>query len=143
MANLKTRRACCVCGLMALSAVIAGCSGEDPSAAPPIDSGQPFDSGHPSDVTGDKSVGADAGNVKGPMGSWVQVPPCANSTTLRIEVSQSGYPTLPPAVAPRSTIFGFLPHGQTFSQSVTVHVPFTGAQPSEVELYTAAPGGSW
>jgi hypothetical protein len=64
-------------------------------------------------------------------------------TQIDVQIASAGYPQIPTSLQIVSPVFAFLPHGLTFAIPVTVRVPYAGADPTMVGLYTAPPGGSW
>jgi hypothetical protein len=97
--------------------------------------------------------------VADPAGTSVTVPPDALSSTIMIGVTRvagdamtgtmtGAMPALPTAVRPAGEVFALTPHGVTFNQPVQLHVGFDAtlaarAAGRPLQLYTAAPDGSW
>ncbi|MFO0728171.1 MAG: hypothetical protein U1E65_30600 [Myxococcota bacterium] len=98
---------------------------------------------------GPSGIGPNGGVVLGPGGAEVIVPAGALSDYVDISVTTATAtnPSFPPAgVIAAGLVYQVLPHGTTFAQPVTLHVPY---EPSlvpagaRVRIYRAEPGGSF
>ena len=111
--------------------VLAGCGG---SSAPP-----------PSE--GSATLDATGGEVLGPDGVKLSIPPSAltSATTFRIARDGTGAPE-PGGAKAISPVYAITPHGTAFAESARVSIPFNpadvaaGTQPI---LLKAEPGGAW
>ena len=74
-------------------------------------------------------VGAAGGTVTGPNGARIVIPPgaLATETTIGIEESSAGAPTLPPGLTVRGPMYAFTPHGTIFAVPVMLTLPFDGS----------------
>jgi uncharacterized delta-60 repeat protein len=74
-------------------------------------------------------IGPAGGTVIGPNGASVVVPPgaLATDTTITIEQTSVGSPTLPTGVVSFGAMFAFTPHGIAFKAPVTLTIPFDPA----------------
>lgn len=88
------------------------------------------------------TIGEEGGEVDGPGGVGLTIPPGALDSDVEITVSvtTSGFESLP-AVSD-GAVFAFEPHGLTFNVPVTIRIPHTGV-PDEVAMYTASVGSGW
>ncbi|MBL8922751.1 MAG: hypothetical protein JNJ54_28135 [Myxococcaceae bacterium] len=90
-------------------------------------------------------VGSSGGTVSSPSGASIEVPPGAVSgdTTLQIEPrAEPRTPSLPASATSRAEVWTFTPHGQRFSQPVTIRVPFRNTGEA-VLLVSSQPDGAW
>jgi hypothetical protein len=94
-----------------------------------------------------KTIGPAGGNVGDPSGTSVNVPAGALTSNTNITVAQTS------AAAPAGTVlvgsaFDFGPEGTTFSQPVTITLPFdstkipTGRTSADIRIYTAPRGST-
>lgn len=120
------------CGALGVALALVGC-GPSSTTPPP-----------PPPPTG---IGPDGGTVTGPNGSQAVVPAGALATTVDIAIASpgTGAPVFPPDdVLAVGEVYEFTPHGQGFSQPVTVRIPFDASKVPAGEtprLYRAEPGG--
>lgn len=129
-------------GRVVLKATNAPAVGCDPLTAPLFRDGFELDRA--------VSVGPTGATVTSPNGTCAVIPAgaLASVTDIRIAVAAAGTaPAFPPAgITPLGDINAFTPHGTTFSQPVTIRVPFNpAAVPAGTtpRLYRAEPGGSF
>lgn len=101
--------------VLALLLILAGCGGGggSPDAGPQL-----------------TRIGASGGTASGPGGSQASVPASAlaQEVDIGIEASDDGAPPLPTDTTRIGAVYAFTPHGTTFSQPVSVTVPFDPAQ---------------
>lgn len=93
-------------------------------------------------------VGPAGGTVDGPDGARVVIPAgaLAADTTIAIERTSRGAAPLPVTMTPIGQIYAFTPHGTTFTQPVTVTVPYDPASvPAGFTpgLYKTNAQGAW
>lgn len=88
------------------------------------------------------TVGQEGGDVAGPAGVGLSIPPGAldEDVEITVSVTTSGYEALP-AVS-EGAVFSFEPHGLTFNVPVTISIPHTGV-PDEIAMYTSSLGSGW
>src|SRR5687768_13211815 len=98
-----------------LACALVGCTKDEPN-----DDGDDDEGG-----TVTETIGSDGGTVGGPSGAELEIPAGAldADTEISIERPESGYPSLPETVEASGEVFAFLPHGQAFSEPVTITVP--------------------
>ena len=94
------------------------------------------------------SIGAAGGTVTGPNGAMVVIPPgaLATDTSIAIEQTTAGSPTLPGTFTAAGAMFAFTPHGTTFAVPVTVTLPFDPASVpagSAPALFKTNPSNQW
>lgn len=89
------------------------------------------------------TVGQEGGEVAGPNGVGLSIPPGAldQDVEITISVTTTGFETLP-AVS-EGEVFAFEPHGLTFNSPVTISIPHSSSVPDEVAMYTASLGSDW
>jgi hypothetical protein len=101
----------------------------------------------PAPSVGSATIAAAGGEVLGPDGVKLAIPPSAlaSATTFRIARDGNGAPELGGAKA-ISPVYAITPHGAAFAESARVSIPFNpadvaaGTQPI---LLKAEPGGNW
>lgn len=134
MDGLRTTRWLAGCAV----ALLAACGGGGGSGAQPS---------MPLAVT--QTVGSAGGNIVGPNGVTVEIPPgaLAADTPITIAVDGAGAPPVPAAGPAIGPIYSITPHGTRFGVPVTLRVPFDPAQvPSGQPLAlikTSAAGDAW
>ena len=119
--------------VIALALGLAACGGGNPTPPPPAE--------------GSATLDASGGQVDGPDGVRLVVPPGAltAATTLRIARDASGAPELGGAKA-MTPIYAITPHGTEFAESARISIPFDAAalaQGTRPVILKAQPGGHW
>lgn len=120
--------------------LLAACSSGGGDNTPPAGNAPPASGG---------GVGPAGGVVTGAYGATVTVPAGALSSTVNIAIARESdnAPSFPPiGVNAVGAVYEITPHGTTFSQPVTVSIPFDATQVpagSTPTLYKADPGGEF
>src|SRR6478609_5890126 len=98
----------------------------------------------PSNETTAMVIGPDGGTLVGPGGAKLVVPARALTADTRLSITRvhTGYPEFVSGKDLVSSVFAFEPHGQGFAEVVTISIPFTHST-SDVQMVSAAPGGTW
>lgn len=92
-----------------------------------------------------KIFGPEGGHLDGPGGAELDLPPGALNEMVEITIGEvvTGAPETPNGLSDPSTVFAFLPHGQTFALDVTISVPHLGGPNANVVVFRADPGGEF
>jgi DNA-binding beta-propeller fold protein YncE len=131
--SISIARFACIASLLLLAACKGGGGGDN----------------NPPAASGGSGVGPAGGTVTGAYGATVTVPAGALSSTVNIAIARESdnAPGFPPiGVAAVGAVYEITPHSTTFSQPVTISIPFdatqvpAGATPM---LYKADPGGEF
>jgi hypothetical protein len=93
-----------------------------------------------------QTVGSSGAHLESPGGAILDIPPGALTVDVDIsigEIDLASAPAIPNGATPRSAVFSFQPHGQTFAQAVTLTLPHRAANLADLRVYRADPGGAW
>lgn len=93
-----------------------------------------------------QTVGPSGAHLESPGGAILDIPPGALTADVDIsigEIDLASAPAVPSELTPRSAVFAFQPHGQTFALEVTLTLPHRAGSPANVRVYRADPGGAW
>lgn len=135
--SISVVRCACMTSLLLLAACSSGGGGDN---TPPAGNTPPASGG---------GVGPAGGVVTGAYGATVTVPAGALSSTVNIAIARESdnAPSFPPIdVNAVGAVYEITPHGTTFSQPVTVSIPFDATQVpagSTPTLYKADQGGEF